>query len=139
MKNIPTSRRITFFTVFFMAISVGIPATEAADSFCAARENNNASKLMECVTLDGVLGHLAEFQTIANANGGNRISGTGGYDDSAEYVASLMAATGYDVTVQPFTFDAFRRLETSELEQTAPVVVTYVEQTDFNVAQFRAR
>jgi len=138
MKTLHLSRIITFFTVFVMAISFWIPAAETADSFCDARENNNYKKLLECVTLDGVLRHLAEFQTIADANSGTRASGTAGYDASAAYVASLMAAAGYDVTVQEFSFDAFRRLDPSVLQQTTPGTVVYSEQIDFNVAEFSA-
>ena len=45
-------------------------APAAADPAC-----NTVEALMECVTVGGVQEHLAAFQEIADANGGNRASG----------------------------------------------------------------
>ncbi len=53
---------------------------------CATQTNNTIDKLLDCVTLDGVREHQAAFQAIADANGGTRVSGSPGYDESAEYV-----------------------------------------------------
>jgi hypothetical protein len=47
--------------------------------------------LTECVTVDGVLEHAKAFQAIADANGGNRASGTPGYRASADYVEGRTA------------------------------------------------
>lgn len=47
--------------------------------------------------------HLEELQGIADAHGGNRATGTTGFDASVEYVASRLVAAGYEVTRQPFT------------------------------------
>jgi len=55
------------------------------------------------VNVNGVLDHLTEFQSIAVANGGNRASGTPGYDQSADYVAETLTAAGYTVTRQACT------------------------------------
>ena len=54
----------------------------AAASTCASRTNNSLAKLLECVDLAGVREHQAAFQAIANANGGTRVSGSPGYDQS---------------------------------------------------------
>jgi Zn-dependent M28 family amino/carboxypeptidase len=48
--------------------------------------------------------HLSALQRIASRNGGNRSSGTAGYDASARYVAARMRAAGYRVRVQTFSF-----------------------------------
>ena len=87
--------------------------------------------LGECVTLDAVRAHQAAFQAIADANGGIRASGTPGYDASVDYVAGLLADAGYDVTIQPFTYNAFIRLGVSTLAQVSPVAVSYVQDVDF--------
>ena len=105
----------------------------AGGKSCENRVNNTTKKLLECVTVEGVREHQAAFQAIADANGGIRTSGTNGYDESAMYVAERMEAAGYDVTVQPFEFEAFIQLGPSTLEQTAPGAVTYVEDTDYNL------
>lgn len=84
------------------------------------RVNNTQKKLQECVTLDGVRVHQAALQAIADANNGIRTSGTPGYHESAEYVASKLEAAGYDVTVQEFQFQTFIVLSPTILEQVAP-------------------
>jgi hypothetical protein len=66
--------------------------------------NNNSAKLRTAVTVEGILEHEAVFQEIADAAAGNRLSGTLGYDDSAEYVAARAAAAGYNVEVQEFEY-----------------------------------
>jgi Zn-dependent M28 family amino/carboxypeptidase len=52
----------------------------------------------------GIREHLTAFQRIADANGGNRLAGTDGYDASARYVADRMRKAGYRVLRQAFTF-----------------------------------
>jgi hypothetical protein len=44
------------------------------------------------------------FQAIATTRGGNRLSGTRGYDSSADYVAKRAKAAGLEVTTQEFEY-----------------------------------
>jgi Zn-dependent M28 family amino/carboxypeptidase len=85
------------------------------------------------VTLAGVREHQQAFQTIANANGGNRYSGFPGHDASVAYVVERLEAAGYDPTVQQFNYLAFTEVGPSALQQTAPTPVTYVQGVDFGV------
>jgi Zn-dependent M28 family amino/carboxypeptidase len=110
-----------------------VPAVSAGPPACEVRNNNTFKKLLECVTVEGVREHQEAFQAIADENGGIRTSGTPGYDASAAYVAARMEAAGYNVTMQPFQFNAFIQLGPSTLEQLAPSSVTYVEDTDYNL------
>jgi Zn-dependent M28 family amino/carboxypeptidase len=87
---------------------------------CGNRNNNTYAKLLECVSANGAYRHLEAFQAIADANGGNRTSGTPGFDASADYVVQRMEAAGYAVTVQPFTFQTFIEFSPTRLEQVAP-------------------
>jgi Zn-dependent M28 family amino/carboxypeptidase len=87
---------------------------------CSNRGNNTYAKLLECLTADGAYRHLEAFQAIADAHGGIRTSGTPGYDASVDYVVEQMEAAGYDVTVQPFEFQAFIELTPAVLEQISP-------------------
>ncbi len=105
----------------------------AGGKSCDNRVNNTTKKLLECVTVEGVREHQAALQAIADANGGIRTSGTNGYDESAFYVADKLEAAGYDVTLQPFQFEAFIQLGPSTLEQLAPIPTPYVENTDYNL------
>jgi hypothetical protein len=71
----------------------------------AEPNNNNSRKLRRAVTVAGILQHEAAFQVIATTQGGNRLSGTPGYDSSADYVARRARAAGLDVTTQEFQYD----------------------------------
>jgi Zn-dependent M28 family amino/carboxypeptidase len=105
-------------------------SAEAADSRCN-RTNDSVRKLLECVTLDGVMEHQEAFQEIADENGGTRASGTPGYDASADYVEERLERAGYVVSRQEFEFHAFAVEGPSTLNQTAPTPTTYVEGTDY--------
>ena len=102
--------------------TAGVTATtaDAAPDVCASRTNNSIDKLLDCVTLAGVREHQAAFQEIADANGGTRVSGSPGYDESAEYVMERLEAAGWAVTQQEFSFRTFESLMPSVLEQVAP-------------------
>ena len=86
---------------------VYVPAAVAAPQGCVNRTNNSVRKLLECVTLEGVLEHEEAFQAIADDNGGTGV-GHPGYDASVDYVARRMEAAGYSVTRQKFDFLHFR-------------------------------
>ncbi|NNF24156.1 MAG: M28 family peptidase [Rhodobacteraceae bacterium] len=105
----------------------------AGSASCDTRVNNTIAKLTECVTVEGVRAHQAALQAVADANGGIRTSGTPGYDQSVDYVASTLEAAGYDVVIQPFTFNSFIELGPSTLEQLAPGATVYVEEVDFTL------
>ena len=100
--------------------SRNLSLAESGGVGCARRVNNTVEKLLECVTLDEVRAHQAALQAIADANGGTRVSGSPGYDLSADYVAGRLQAAGYDVTLQPFQFLAFVSLSPPLLEQVSP-------------------
>ena len=94
---------------------------------CDNRANNTYQKLLDCVTVDGVLEHLDAFQKIADNSDdpvypGTRAAGTDGYADSVDYVASLLKDAGYEVTLNPveitFNFPA-------ELRQLTPTAADY--------------
>ena len=60
--------------------------------------NNTSKKLREAVTVAGIMEHQNAFQGIGTITGGNRLSGTAGYDASAEYVAERAGAAGLEVS-----------------------------------------
>jgi Zn-dependent M28 family amino/carboxypeptidase len=91
---------------------VAAPAAVAAPpaQACDRRTNNTYQKLLECVTLEGVREHQAQFQKIADANDdpfypGTRAAGTEGYAESVDYVAGLLRDAGYRVTLDEFEFE----------------------------------
>jgi Zn-dependent M28 family amino/carboxypeptidase len=110
-----------------------VAAPHVQASAACNRTNNTVDKLLECVTADGVMAHQQALQTIADANGDTRASGTPGYDASADYVAATLRDAGYSVTVQPFDFNAFLITGPATLRQVAPGQVDYVEDVDYGV------
>lgn len=124
----------SLFSICLLSACLIAPGSSMAGSkSCEKRVNNTHKKLLECVTVDGAREHQAALQAAADANNGIRTSGTPGYDASVDYVVERMTAAGYDVTVQPFQFNAFIQLGPSTLEQTAPGATTYVEETDYTL------
>ncbi|SFN86841.1 PA domain-containing protein [Geodermatophilus obscurus] len=114
-----------------LLIALALPATAASAApggkACDDRNNNTYAKLLECVTLEGVMDHQRMFQKIADDSGdpvypGTRAAGTTGYDASVEYVAGLLRDAGYEVTLDPvevtFNFPAV-------LRQLTPVAAEY--------------
>ncbi len=123
--------RIALVAVLGLLLSalVAAPAAVAAPpaQACDRRTNNTYQKLLECVTLEGVREHQAQFQKIADANDdpfypGTRAAGTEGYAESVDYVAGLLRDAGYRVTLDEFEFEfIFPAL----LEQLTPINAVY--------------
>ncbi|MFJ7967225.1 M28 family metallopeptidase [Streptomyces sp. NPDC096324] len=55
------------------------------------------------IPVANVKAHLAQLQSIATANGGNRAHGRTGYKASLDYVKAKLDAAGFTTTVQQFT------------------------------------
>lgn len=66
-----------------------------------------AEDLRRRVTVDRMTVHLEKFQDIADANGGNRATGTPGYDASVDYVAGVLREKGFDVQTPEFEVRMF--------------------------------
>ncbi len=123
-------------TTLVLVTTGGITATTAvaAPPACDTRVNNTTAKLLECVDLAGVREHQAAFQAIADANGGTRVSGSPGYDESVDYVVEKLDAAGWQTTVQPFQFQTFITLSPTVLERVSPPPAGPVETTIFSYA-----
>lgn len=66
-----------------------------------------ADDLRRRVTVDAMKVHLTKFQEIADAHGGNRASGTPGYDASVDYVVGTLRDAGFDVQAPEFEVRVF--------------------------------
>ncbi|MER5732736.1 M28 family metallopeptidase [Streptomyces sp. NPDC002138] len=96
------------------AAAVAAPLLLAAAPADAApsRDGKLARELVEEVTARGAYRHLAKFQQIADANGGNRAAGSPGHAASAAYVHDTLKKAGYQVSYQDFDiFEAHTRTE----------------------------
>jgi Peptidase family M28/PA domain len=124
------SARTAAVAVLGLVVAALLPvqaASAAPGDACVDRANNTYQKLLDCVTLEGVREHQAQFQKIADASDdpfypGTRTAGTEGYAESVEYVAGLLREAGYEVTLDPvdFTF-----IFPAELRQLTPVEAEY--------------
>ena len=76
----------------------------AAAASTAAAPAASSRRPSPPITAAGIREHLLALQQIATRNGGNRFTGTAGYDASARYVAQRMRAAGYRVRFQQFKF-----------------------------------
>lgn len=98
----------------------------------------SSATLREKVTVAGVRAHQMALQAIAIQNGGERASGSPGFDASAAYVKSRLETAGYNVQVQSFDFAFFQELSPAKFQQTAPGAVIYVYDTDFAIMDYSA-
>ena len=111
---------------------IAVGTAVAAPAACDTRVNNTVKKLLECVELEGVREHQAALQAIADANGGTRVSGSPGYDESVDYVVERLEAAGWATTVQEFQFQTFITLGDTVLERISPPPAGPVATTIFS-------
>jgi hypothetical protein len=107
-----------------------------SESACAHRDNNTASKLLECIRTADLWRQLSAFQAIADANPGpdghpSRNSGEPGYRASVDYVTAVMRAAGYHVTIQNYTFLYFSYVGTPTFSEVSPTPHDYALSTDW--------
>ncbi len=142
------TRRIALAAALVTAAAGLVPlttstASAADDKGCGERQNNSAAKLIDCVRTANLWKHMVNFQKIADANPGpdghaSRNSGEPGYKASVDYVAEVMRAAGYNVTIQTYTFDYFTFVGTPAFSVVSPTPTTFVVGTDFNPGQVGA-
>src|SRR3954453_9084310 len=116
------------------------PTPDANPTACANRVNNTPEKLVDCVNKDDLWAHMVKFQQIADANPGadghpSRNSGEPGYKASADYVADVMRAAGYKVTLQEYKFHYFSFIGTPVMREESPTPHSFQVGTDFNPGQ----
>ncbi|MGW7451678.1 M28 family metallopeptidase [Streptomyces sp. NPDC054787] len=80
------------------------PAGATSPQSDAARGDALARKLVKDATGKGAYNHLKVLQSIADYNNGNRVAGSKGHVQSAQYVEAVMKAAGYEVTKNEFDF-----------------------------------
>jgi Zn-dependent M28 family amino/carboxypeptidase len=107
-------------TAIAVTVLAGLIVSAATAPAVADPNNNTSRELRAAVNADGVLEHQRVLQEIADRNHGTRVSGTPGYDESADYAEKVFRDAGYDVTRQAFTFQTFIPLEPSKLQRVSP-------------------
>ncbi|MFB0629298.1 M28 family metallopeptidase [Streptomyces sp. AB3(2024)] len=97
--SLSVSRRLAAVTALAVAglLAATSPAALAAPTAVAA------APTPPDIPLANVKAHLAQFSSIAAANGGNRAHGRSGYKASIDYVKAKLDAAGFTTTLQTFT------------------------------------
>ncbi|MFF7459054.1 M28 family metallopeptidase [Kitasatospora sp. NPDC008115] len=80
------------------------PAASAAPKAPAAPVAPTAAAAPD-IPVANVKAHLAQLQSIATANGGNRAHGRTGYKASIDYVKSKLDAAGYTTALKTFSYN----------------------------------
>ncbi|MFC4334680.1 M20/M25/M40 family metallo-hydrolase [Salininema proteolyticum] len=86
-----------------LATVAGLTMTAVASTPVLAQADPPGQTAAPDISVDDVMGHLDRFQRIADANGGDRSSGSPGYAASADYVAESLEEAGFNVTRQTCT------------------------------------
>ncbi len=112
-------------------------ATAITPAQCDLQVNDTPSKLLPCIQQDDLWNHMEAFQAIANANPGpdghpSRNSGEPGYKASVAYVAGLMAAAGYDVTIQTYKIFYYAFTAIPVFREISPTAHEYVLFDEWN-------
>ncbi|MET9231682.1 M28 family metallopeptidase [Lentzea sp. NPDC003310] len=84
-----------------IALAAALMATGATTAQAAAPSALAAPN----INVANVQAHLNQFQSIANANGGNRAHGRPGYLASINWVKGKLDAAGFTTRVQSFTYN----------------------------------
>ncbi|MET9603969.1 M28 family metallopeptidase [Streptomyces sp. NPDC006512] len=105
------SRRIAAATAALAAAALVSPLLLAGPAGAtgspqsdAARGDALAKKLVQEATGKGANNHLKVFQSLADYNNGNRVAGSKGHVQSAQYIEAVLKAAGYKVTKNEFDF-----------------------------------
>jgi Zn-dependent M28 family amino/carboxypeptidase len=93
------------------------------------------------VTATEMQAHLQQFQNFGQASvpafgHPTRVDGSLGFTQSVDYVAQQMTAAGYQVHVQPFTFDRFEETAPPVFQRLTPTQQTYANGTDFQTMDY---
>ncbi|MER5932344.1 M28 family metallopeptidase [Streptomyces sp. NPDC002054] len=103
------SRRTTAVLAATVTAALAAPVLLTATPAAAHQNPERAARKLAKELVEESSGrsayrHLAAFQRIADANGGNRAAGTPGHEASAAYVHDTLKKAGYQVSYQDFTF-----------------------------------
>ncbi|MGW3970643.1 M28 family metallopeptidase [Streptomyces ardesiacus] len=98
MQLLPSARALTA-----AAVAVATLVTGGSVAGAAPTPARPAAAAAPDIPIANVKAHLAQLQSIATANGGNRAHGRAGYQASLDYVKAKLDAAGFTTRLQQFT------------------------------------
>ena len=132
---------VPFGAVVGLTLFAMTNASAKTTANCDTQVNDTPSKLVPCVQQKDLWKIMQNFQTIADANPSpadghpSRNSGEPGYKASADYVASVMKAAGYDVTLQPYKFTYYAYTAIPTFSEVSPTAHDYPVGVEWNPGQ----
>jgi len=126
-------RRLSVVAVTAVLAALGLSPASSASPIPA-----DEALLPRLVTTGAIRTHLQNLSTIAEYNGGNRASGTPGYDVAAKYVVDQLERAGYKVVKNHYSFDEWVEHSGAVLAQTAPESRDFVRGEDFLTMTYSA-
>ncbi|MBD0745677.1 M28 family metallopeptidase [Streptomyces sp. CBMA152] len=105
MRTKHSRHALTTGAAFAAAMTLGLaaPTVQAAPPAASTTSATPIAATAPDIPVANVKAHLAQFQQIADANGGNRAHGHAGYKASLDYVKGKLDAAGFTTSVQQFT------------------------------------
>ena len=119
-----------------LLVAAAILACVAIAPAGTSAASDPAAQMRKIITVKGMLKHENAFQKIANANGGTRVAGTAGFDQSVTYVVNKLKGAGYKPVVQTFDFAFFSENSPPEFARISPNPRTYVDQESFDTMDY---
>ncbi|MGW5879387.1 M28 family peptidase [Nocardiopsis terrae] len=114
------------------ATTAGIAALlMAAGTLASSPAHADEVALPDLVTADAIESHLVNLNTIAEYNGGNRATGTPGYDVAAMYIEDQLERAGYEPYRHDYEYESWGENTPAVLEQTAPKQHPYELDEDY--------
>lgn len=104
------SRKLRQFVMLLVLLlsALAVPATQPVQArILLEGKSNESDRLLDALTVEGIVEHLQALQAIAEQHGNNRAAGTPGHGASVEYLVAALTEADYQVTLQPFTFDGY--------------------------------
>jgi Zn-dependent M28 family amino/carboxypeptidase len=117
-------------------VTVLLAASPSAGGRSTGAARVEPGRLAAAITPAGLRAHLRALQAIATRNGGNRLAGTRGYDESVAYVVRRLREAGYRPQTRSFSFLLSRETRPSQLARVAPGSQTYRRGRDFLMLQY---
>ena len=114
---------------YALVCAAALVASGALVTAVSAAPAIDTAPLRDAVTVDGIVGHMAALEKIANANVfqgvPTRATGTPGHEASVAYVVQTMKAAGFDVSLQEFEADIFFEEGPAAFDRVSPDPVAY--------------
>ena len=96
--------------VLMAAAACGLAPTGRPGAGISVPDGPLMQQLRAAVSDDGALTHLNALQGIADENGGNRSSGSRGYEASVDYVAGVLRGAGFATDTPTYGSDGHRNV-----------------------------